>query len=43
LPFAWRAFQEIGEEEPAENTDVLLRSLDEIAASIAEKTEESRS
>ena len=37
-----RAFQDIGEEEPVENTEALLRSLDEIAASIAEKTEESR-
>ena len=38
-----RAFQELGEEEPVENTEALLRSLDEIAASIAEKTEDSRS
>jgi hypothetical protein len=38
-----RAFQDIGEEEPVENTQALLRSLDEIAASIAGKTEESRS
>jgi hypothetical protein len=38
-----RAFQELGEEEPVENTEALLRSLDEIGASIAEKTEESRS
>jgi hypothetical protein len=38
-----RAFQDLGEEEPVANTEALLRSLDEIAASIAEKTEESRS
>jgi len=38
-----RAFQELGEEEPVENTEALLRGLDEIGASIAEKTEDSRS
>jgi len=38
-----RAFQDIGEAEPEENTEALLRSLDEIGRSIAEKTEDSRS
>jgi hypothetical protein len=38
-----RAFEDVGEAEPVERTDVLLRSLEEIGRSIAEKTEDSRS
>jgi hypothetical protein len=38
-----RAFEDVSEPEPVERTDVLLRSLEEIGRSIAEKTEDSRS